>query len=175
MNNSLFARELKQRFPDQIIVAQAGPYQDVMIVCYDSLYFSDAFRDLLTARSARLVNWTRDLQPLGHDSDHCMHMTIAPKHREYWAQDRRRQISLKLSPESDAVLLEYLDHVDNIQGLIKSLLIDHIAATRLEPETCENCDCWNDGWCEYCGTEFGPDEFCSKYESKESIHVGAEG
>ena len=78
MNNNLFARELKQRFPDQIIVAQAGPYQDVMIVCYDSLYFSDAFRDLLTARSARLVNWTRDLQPLGHDTDHCMQMTIAP-------------------------------------------------------------------------------------------------
>ena len=128
MNNNLFARELKQRFPDQIIVAQAGPYQDVMIVCYDSLYFSDAFRDLLTARSARLVNWTRNVDYKNEEYDHCMAMTIAPKHREYWAQDRRRQISLKLSPESDAVLLEYLDHVDNIQGLIKSLLMDHIAA-----------------------------------------------
>ena len=128
MNNNLFARELKQRFPDQIIVAQAGPYQDVMIVCYDSLYFSDAFRDLLTARSARLVNWTRNVDYKNEEYDHCMAMTIAPKHREYWAQDRRRQISLKLSPESDAVLLEYLDHVDNVQGLIKSLLMDHIAA-----------------------------------------------
>lgn len=175
MNNSLFARELKQRFPEQIIVAQAGPYQDVILVCYDSLYFSDAFRDLLTARSARLVNWTRDLQPLGHDSDHCMHMTIAPKHREYWAQDRRRQISLKLSPESDAVLLEYLDHVDNIQGLIKSLLMDHIAAKEIEPLYCENCELWNDGICSYSGCVSCPKEFCSKFVKKESIHAGAEG
>lgn len=168
MNNNLFARELKQRFPDQIIVAQAGPYQDVMLICYDSIYFSDAFRDLLTARSARLVKWERNTE------DHCMVITLAPKHREYWAQDRRRQISLKLSPESDAVLLEYLDHVDNIQGLIKSLLMDHIAATHLDAERCENCDCWNDGWCEYCGTDFGPEEYCTKFESKESIHAGAE-
>ncbi len=128
MNNQLFARELKQRFPEQVIVAQAGPYQDVLIICNDSLYFSDTFRDLLTARSARLVNWTRNVDYQSKEYDHCMAMTIAPKHREYWAQDLRRQISIKLSPDTDAVLLEYLDHVDNIQGLIKSLLMDHIAA-----------------------------------------------
>lgn len=133
MNNSTFAQEIKRRFPDQVITAQAGPYQDVIIICFDSLYFSDTFRDLLTARSARLVNWTRDLtRTKGETPDHAMIMTLAPKHREYWAQDRRRQISLKLNPEADAVILEYLDHVDNIQGLIKSLLLDHIGA--LQPE-----------------------------------------
>lgn len=137
MNNLTFAREIGQRFPDQVIAVQAGPYQDVIIICYDSLYFSDAFRDLLTARSARLVNWTRNADFKGAEYDHAMIMTVAPKHREYWAQDRRRQISIKLSPDTDAMLLEYLDHVDNIQGLIKSLLMDHIAAKELEKDTRE--------------------------------------
>lgn len=135
MNNSTFAQEIKRRFPDQVIAAQAGPYQDVIIICFDSLYFSDTFRDLLTARSARLVNWTRNIDYKNVKTpDHAMIMTITPKHREYWAQDRRRQISLKLNPEADAVILEYLDHVDNIQGLIKSLLLDHIGALQPEPE-----------------------------------------
>ena len=134
MNNLLFARELKGRFPEQILTAQAGPYQDVIVICNDSLYFSDTFRDLLTARSARLVNWQRDPDP------HNMIMTIAPKHREYWAQDRRRQISLKLSPDTDATILEFLDHCDNVQGLIRALLMDHIASRKLDEDFIEEED-----------------------------------
>ena len=128
MNNSLFAQELKHRFPDQINVAQAAAYQDVILFCQDSLYFSDSFRDLLTVRSARLVNWKREPE------DHTMVITIAPKHREYVAQDRRRQISLKLDPENDRLILDYLKDCGNVQGLIKSLLTDHIAALKLQED-----------------------------------------
>lgn len=130
MNNSLFAQELKRRFPDQINVAQVGAYQYVILFCKDSLYFSDSFRDLLTARNARLVNWSRN--PEGYD--HGMVMTIAPKHREYVAQDRRRQISLKLDPEHDRMILDYLKDCSNIQGLIKSLLTAHIAALNMQED-----------------------------------------
>ena len=128
MNNSLFAQELKRRFPDQIRVSQAGAYQDVILFCQDSLYFSDSFRDLLTVRSARLVNWKREPE------EHRMVMTIAPKHREYVAQDRRRQISLKLDPEHDRLILDYLKDCSNIQGLIKSLLTAHIAALNMQED-----------------------------------------
>ena len=128
MNNSLFAQELKRRFPDQVNVAQAAAYQDVILFCRDSLYFSDSFRDLLTVRSARLVSWKRD------PDDHSMVITIAPKHREYVAQDRRRQISLKLDPENDRLILDYLKDCGNIQGLIKSLLTAHIAALAMQED-----------------------------------------
>ena len=41
--------------------------------------------------------------------------------RKYDAANTR-QIKLKLNLKTDAELLEWLDHVDNIQGYIKSLI-----------------------------------------------------
>jgi hypothetical protein len=51
---------------------------------------------------------------------------LAPMGREYVNPHRasfhRRQISLKLSPETDKDIMEKLDGLENVQGYIKSLI-----------------------------------------------------
>lgn len=44
------------------------------------------------------------------------------KQQDLWDREHTRQIRLKLNLNTDADLIEYLDSVDNKQGLIKRLL-----------------------------------------------------
>lgn len=79
---------------------------------------------ILAQYAARVVSFQR------HDEYRIY--TIAPVNSEYFNPHRRKQISLKLERSGDADILEFLDHVPNVQGLIKSLIRDHMAAKALE-------------------------------------------
>lgn len=50
------------------------------------------------------------------------------KQQDLWDRAHTRQIRLKLNLNTDADIIEYLDLVDNKQGLIKRLLREHIKA-----------------------------------------------
>lgn len=80
---------------------------------------------ILAQYAARVVSSQR------HHDEYWIY-TIAPVNSEYFNPHRRKQISLKLERSGDADILEFLDKVPNVQGLIKSLIRDHMAAKALE-------------------------------------------
>lgn len=49
--------------------------------------------------------------------------------------EKRKQVSIKLSYYTDLDIIQFLDRHENVQGLIKSLIRDHIAALNLKGET----------------------------------------
>lgn len=48
--------------------------------------------------------------------------------QDKWDRENTRQIRLKLNVRTDADILEFLDTVENKQGLIKRLIRNHIKA-----------------------------------------------
>ena len=65
-------------------------------------------------------------------------ITISPMDHEYRNPHKRRQISFKLDPYGDRDIIEYLESVSNMQGLLKTLIRDHMAALMLAEEPDDN-------------------------------------
>lgn len=88
------------------------------------------FSLLLAEYEARVVGYK-------HNQNYIIY-SIVPLDHNYRNPHRRAQISLKLERSGDADIIEYLKTVDNVQGLIKALLRDHIAALMLAEEPNDN-------------------------------------
>ena len=88
------------------------------------------FSLLLAEYEARVVGYK-------HTQEYIIY-SIAPLGHDYRNPHRRAQISLKLERSGDADIIEYLKTVDNVQGLIKALLREHIAAIHLMDEDTTN-------------------------------------
>ena len=88
------------------------------------------FTLLLAEYEARVVGYK-------HTQEYIIY-SIAPLDHNYRNPHRRAQVSLKLERSGDADIIEYLETVDNVQGLIKALLRDHIAALMLAEKSDDN-------------------------------------
>lgn len=64
--------------------------------------------------------------------------SIAPLDHHYRNPYKRRQISFKLDPYGDRDIIGYLESVPNIQGLLKTLIREHMAALMLAEEQDDN-------------------------------------
>lgn len=88
------------------------------------------FSMLLAEYEARVVGYK-------HTQNYIIY-SIAPLDHQYRNPHRRAQVSLKLERSGDSDIIEYLETVDNVQGLIKALLRDHMAALMLAEEPNDN-------------------------------------